>query len=64
MNLHQEIKVSVRRIRRKLDRYVALELRACGHEGPLMVAARHREELLGIVAEELARMFTIQKECP
>lgn len=43
----------MRRIERRLDRYVGMEQTHCGHEGPEMEAKYERRRLLDWLADEI-----------
>jgi hypothetical protein len=48
-------KETMRKIRRRLDKYVHMECTHCGHEGPELLAAQERVKFLEFVEECLEK---------
>lgn len=45
----------IRKFKRRLDKYVAMEQTHCGHEGPEMEAERAREKLIDWLGAEIEK---------
>lgn len=53
--MSENVKKLRTKFRRKLSRYVGMEMSHCGHEGPAEKAAQERERLIDWLFEEVER---------
>lgn len=63
-DMSRTIEKVMRGFTRRLDRYVDLEMTACGHDEPMVKAGRARDRLLDFVREEMEYPFTYEQKKP